>query len=120
MWLNTYRILAINSQAAVLSLVGIAAIFGSLLLIFLIFVMINRINQNRLKSKLLKQGYSGDSLNQLEVSGEVNAAIGLALNLYFEEIHDTENMKFTIKKVSRTYSPWSSKIYGVRTSIWRG
>jgi Na+-transporting methylmalonyl-CoA/oxaloacetate decarboxylase gamma subunit len=51
---------------------------------------------------------------QVEMSGEVNAAIAMALHLYQSELHDYENTVLTIQKVSRTYSPWSSKIYTLR------
>jgi len=47
-------------------------------------------------------------------SGEINAAIAMALYLYSNEIHDQENPVITMIRVSRTYSPWSSKIYGLR------
>ncbi|MDE5858752.1 MAG: OadG family protein, partial [Muribaculaceae bacterium] len=46
-------------------------------------------------------------------SGEVIAAIGLALRDHFEA-HDQESTVLTINKVRRSYSPWSSKIYGMR------
>ena len=45
---------------------------------------------------------------------EVNAAIAMALHLYQSELHDYENTVLTIQKVSRNYSPWSSKIYTLR------
>jgi Na+-transporting methylmalonyl-CoA/oxaloacetate decarboxylase gamma subunit len=48
------------------------------------------------------------------VSGEVNAAIVMAIHLYISELHDIENPVLTIQKVSRIYSPWSSKIYSLR------
>jgi len=51
-----------------------------------------------------------------EMSGEVNAAIAMALYLYQNELHDYENTVLTINKVSRNYSPWSSKIYTLRKS----
>lgn len=51
---------------------------------------------------------------QDRLSGEVNAAIVMALYLYTEEIHDQEDPVITMIRVSRTYSPWSSKIYGLR------
>lgn len=51
-----------------------------------------------------------------EMSGEVNAAIAMALYLYQNELHDYENTVLTIQKVSRNYSPWSSKIYTLRKS----
>ncbi|MCL2502045.1 MAG: hypothetical protein FWE99_02825 [Bacteroidales bacterium] len=43
------------------------------------------------------------------------AAIAAAIHLYGEELHDVENAVLTINKVSRTYSPWSSKIHGLNT-----
>jgi hypothetical protein len=49
-----------------------------------------------------------------DVSGEINAAIAMALYMYSNELHDQENPVITMIKVSRTYSPWSSKIYGLR------
>ncbi len=51
-----------------------------------------------------------------DVEGEVHAAIAMALYLYSNELHDQENPVITMIKVSRTYSPWSSKIYGLRKS----
>ncbi|MDP4290595.1 MAG: OadG family protein [Bacteroidota bacterium] len=54
------------------------------------------------------------SVSPEAIPGEVNAAIVMALYLYQHELHDNENTVLTIKKVSRTYSPWSSKIYGLR------
>ena len=46
-------------------------------------------------------------------SGEEIAAIALALYLYKNELHDHESLTLTMNKISRTYSPWSSKIYGI-------
>lgn len=45
---------------------------------------------------------------------EMYAAIGYALHLYVTEMHDFEKTILTIQKVMRPYSPWSSKIYGLR------
>jgi len=49
-----------------------------------------------------------------EKEGEVRAAIAMSLYLYSNELHDQENPVITMIRVSRTYSPWSSKIYGLR------
>jgi len=53
------------------------------------------------------------------VSDGVYAAIATAIYLYGEELHDVENTVLTINKVSRTYSPWSSKIHGLNTYFKR-
>jgi hypothetical protein len=57
---------------------------------------------------------------QVSISADENAAICTALYLYFNEMHDEEKYVMTVKKVSRTYSPWSSKIYGVMNFSKRG
>ena len=48
------------------------------------------------------------------VAQEEAAAIALAIHMYKREIHDMESLTITLKKVSRVYSPWSSKIYTLR------
>ena len=49
-----------------------------------------------------------------EISGEVNAAIALSIFMYWNDAHDFENTVLTVKKVTRPYSPWSSKIHTLR------
>lgn len=49
-----------------------------------------------------------------DINAEVAAAIGLALHLYVKEMREYENAVVTIQKVIKPYSPWSSKIYGLR------
>jgi hypothetical protein len=49
-----------------------------------------------------------------QVSDEEAAAIALAIHMYKIEMHDMESLTITLKKVSRIYSPWSSKIYTLR------
>ena len=49
-----------------------------------------------------------------EVTDEEAAAIALAIHMYKREMHDMESLTITLKKVSRIYSPWSSKIYTLR------
>jgi Na+-transporting methylmalonyl-CoA/oxaloacetate decarboxylase gamma subunit len=46
--------------------------------------------------------------------GEEAAAIALAIHLYKSQLHDMESFTITMQKVSRIYSPWSSKIYTLR------
>ena len=53
------------------------------------------------------------SLTESEM-GEIVAAISLALSLHLQDIHDYEKTVITMQKVMRPYSPWSSKIYGLR------
>ena len=49
-----------------------------------------------------------------ETTEEIIAAIGLALSMHLQDVHDYEKTVITMQKVMRPYSPWSSKIYGLR------
>ncbi len=48
-----------------------------------------------------------------EASGEIIAAIAVALKLNKEALHDHESEVITLNTVARVYSPWSSKIHGL-------
>jgi hypothetical protein len=50
---------------------------------------------------------------KVSTSGDEIAAIAMALHLYVGNLHDNESLTLTINKISRVYSPWSSKIYGI-------
>ena len=80
--------------------------------------MINRIGANvTRRNKIISQGGDVKSIAKEERpdhdSGEEIAAIVMALHEHLNA-HDTENTILTINKVRKSYSPWSSKIYGLR------
>ncbi len=50
-------------------------------------------------------------------TGEEAAAIAAAVHMYLHEQHDIENPILTIKQAKKSYSPWSSKIYGTQNRI---
>lgn len=97
-----------------LAAVGIAVVFSSLLLLYVVFLNLSKFLQSRSRKKLIQKGQVEDSKKESELTGEINAAIAAALYLYSQELHDHESTVLTINRVSRTYSPWSSKIYGLR------
>ena len=49
-----------------------------------------------------------------DLQEEIAAAIALGIHMFKSEIHDEESFTITLKKVSKIYSPWSSKIYTLR------
>jgi len=68
------------------------------------------------KSKVVKtQSKQEAALSNTGISEGVHAAIAAAIHMYSEKLLDAENTVLTINKVSRTYSPWSSKIHGLNT-----
>jgi len=94
----------------------ILIIFAGLILILLAFKYLGKYMTRDEKSKV-KPGISPTVVvPKTDQAGEVHAAIAMALYLYSNELHDQENPVITMIKVSRTYSPWSSKIYGLRKS----
>lgn len=99
-----------------MTMVAMTVVFSALIFLYLVFKYIGKINTAQSKKKaLLKQGKIEEASKISEdAPGEVYAAIAMALHLYRNQLHDEENTVLTMEKVSRTYSPWSSKIYGLR------
>jgi Na+-transporting methylmalonyl-CoA/oxaloacetate decarboxylase gamma subunit len=108
---------AIDSDGLVLVIVGYCIVFMALLLLYFFFrYIIPSILRVKIgKSRIQKDSDSSAKNQRIEITGEVNAAISMALYLYLNELHDEESNILTIKRVSKVYSPWSSKIYGIRS-----
>lgn len=106
---------AIDNTALTIVIVGVSIVFLVLFIIYLFFkYLIPLVLKMSIKRIAKKLGHDGDTKNLLNVQGDVSAAIGLALYMHFNEMHDEESNIITIKRVSRTYSPWSSKLYSMR------
>ncbi len=109
---------SIDPRGFGLALVSMTVVFSALILLYLVFKTTARGFSREWKRKsLTKKGMLAEAeALPAEASGEINAAIVMALHLHMSELHDHEQAVLTIKKISRTYSPWSSKIYGLRRS----
>lgn len=104
----------------IITIVGMGVVFSALAVLNFVFNQIPKLFKIRLRTKFRKAGKIAETGECCaDISGETNAAIALALNLYMEEIHDMESNLMTITKVSKRYSPWSSKIYGLRSLTFR-
>ena len=105
------------SEIWIITVVGYSVVFLALVMLVFCFQSLPKLLglgiQRSKKIKASKKANSEAKKEEKYLSGEVSAAIGMALSLYFKEQHDEESGVLTIKRVSRTYSPWSSKIYGV-------
>jgi len=88
--------------------------------------LINKLKQKNKKEKKISSRTnvplpSGKAANpkgkdNLKKNNEILAAIAASIFLYRSEVHDIEDTILTIKRMDRSYSPWSSKIYGLRKS----
>lgn len=108
---NAEKFSQLDAYGIGLTFIGMAVVFSSLLLLYIVFYNLTKAINNRIKKK---QTQSESKSENAELTGEVNAAISTAIFLYMNELHDKENMVLTINRVARVYSPWSSKIYGLR------
>jgi glutaconyl-CoA/methylmalonyl-CoA decarboxylase subunit delta len=109
----------LNAGSLVIAVAGYLIVFAALVLLFGFFSLVPRILNIRVGRK--RPGGTGGAKrsDRVEISGEETAAIALALYLFTEESHDRESGVLTIKRISRAYSPWSSKIYAVRNQFNR-
>jgi hypothetical protein len=107
---------ALEPVAWTIVAVGIGIVFLSLALVYLFFKYVLTFMLNfKLRSFARKRGIDPAEAHSAKtmMSGEVNAAIAMALYCYFNELHDIESGVITIKRISRNYSPWSSKLYSM-------
>ena len=111
---NSELFLKLDPFGIGMTVIGYAVVFIALLLLYIIFFNLTKVLQINVKKLLRREGKVIEIKEDLSVSGEVNAAIAMALHLYYSEMHDKEDTVLTINQTSRTYSPWSSKIYGLR------
>jgi len=102
----------------VIAILGYVIVFFALLFLHLFFHFLPKLLYARWKRILVSSGKKAPSEEELVISGEETAAIAMALHLFLE-IHDEESGVLTINKVSKPYSPWSSKIYAVRNQFNR-
>ena len=108
----TFDLSAISGFGITVAIVGYITVFMALVVMYYVYNNIPKLIQFKIRQKLRKEGKTREAENDLNVVGEVNAAISTALYLYLNE-HDEESHKLTIKNVQRSYTPWSSKIYNV-------
>ena len=110
-----------DPTGGVMAVTAMAVVFCALLFLFLIFLSIGRMNVRAARKKHAKlEQIKNQEIHPVlpaegeMIHGEELAAIALALYQYQSDLHDIESNVITINKVARAYSPWSSKIYGLR------
>lgn len=98
-----------------MTLTAMSVVFAALILLYLSFKQIGKANvRAQVKKAAGTAEVTEKEIEDAEISGEVIAAISAALYLYETDEHDQESTILTINRVTKAYSPWSSKIYGLR------
>lgn len=103
-----------DSHGFAMTLMAMGVVFSALIVLCLSFLLISKIGSAVARRNKRESIGNGDEIpGSLADSGEEIAAIVMALHEHLDT-HDKESMVLTINKVRRSYSPWSSKIYGLR------
>jgi hypothetical protein len=103
----------VGNSALLVGTYGLIIIFALIIILALFFTLFSKL-RNYVKNG--GSGYTnvgGVKSKSPNIPAGDSAAIAAAIYLFMDEIHDNENRVVTIKRVSRTYSPWNSKIYGI-------
>lgn len=111
------KILALKENdpwGGLMTLTSMFVVFSGLFVLFIAFYITGNIAKWFTKRKAQESGKTIVEDDDHELSGEVLAAISAAIYEMDQDVHDIESTILTIDEVKRKYSPWSSKIYGLR------
>lgn len=101
-----------------ITIMAMCIVLFALVVLSILFLIFGKASSSmQSKKKLEAHGLSKDDADNTHDeldSGEVIAAIGLALAQHFDSTHDIEDTVLTIRRMKRAYSPWNSKIYNMR------
>ncbi|MCX6269192.1 MAG: OadG family protein [Bacteroidetes bacterium] len=110
----TFDLSLIDQYTLVITIAGYCIVLLALAIMAYFFTRLHTLQDFLTKRRLAVQNNaSKEESPKVVMTGEENAAIAAALYLFFSELHDEEKYVMTIRKVSKTYSPWNSKIYGI-------
>lgn len=104
-----------DPAGASMTITAMLIVFSALVMLYIVFTIVGKISVSISRSRnketaVVKETKTGST----EVSGEVLTAIFMALHEEQDQDHDIESTFLTFNKVNKSYSPWSSKIYGLR------
>lgn len=107
-----------DSFGGAITLIAMCIVLSALIILSILFLCFGKISTAVMSSKKRKaHGVTTETSEEHHEeldSGEVIAAIGMALAEHFGQGHDMEDTILTIKRMKKSYSPWNSKIYNMR------
>ncbi len=98
------------------AITGIVIVFSSLVLLYFcmkLFICLLEYSREKHENIIKRVSMSGRTGKE-NISEEVATAIAMAIRMSREEYHDIEKTIITLNRITRPYSPWSSKIHGIR------
>lgn len=112
-----------DPSGVVMAITAMSVVFTALIMLYLIFKLSGAVFKKMaaMRETKAKNAAAPETVAPIKVKakdgvipGEELAAIAMALFQYSEDLHDIENTVLTINRGAKHYSPWSSKIYGLR------
>ena len=106
-----------DPQGISMAITAMSVVFVALIILYLFFKMVGKIAVRMSARRAMKAGKAttlAEAKQEADIPGDVLAVISMAIYEYQEAEHDYEDAILTVKQVKRSYSPWSSKIYGLR------
>ena len=101
-----------------ITIIAMCIVISALVVLSILFMIFGKVAEALITKRKKEAKAAADhpeNDEHLELSsGEVIAAISLALSEYFGNPHDIEDTHLTIRKLQKVYSPWNSKIYNLR------
>lgn len=111
------RINAADSAGVGVTLMAMCIVLCALIVLSILFMFFGKVFARK-QSQKKKEAHGVDAETPHDDddhdSGEVIAAIAMALDEHFNSKHDLEDTVLTIRRMKRAYSPWNSKIYNMR------
>lgn len=104
-----------DPYGVMMTFIAMSVVFTALILLYLTFKYVSKAYSVDIKSRIRRSKKDNkEPVSVEDIPSDINVAIAMALHLYMSELHDKENTKITIKNMAKSYTPWSSKIYGLR------
>ncbi|MBD5223778.1 MAG: OadG family protein [Bacteroidales bacterium] len=107
-----------DSHGFAITIIAMVIVISALVILSLLFMLFGKISSSMQKARKLEahgvnEHEKEDHHEELD-SGEVIAAISMALAEHTGQGHDIEDTILTIRRMRKAYSPWNSKIYNMR------
>lgn len=107
-----------DSFGGAITIIAMCIVLSALVILSILFLIFGKISSSLHKSRKreahgVNEDTASDHHDELD-SGEVIAAISMALAEHFGQGHDIEDTILTIRRMRKAYSPWNSKIYNMR------
>ena len=107
-----------DSFGGAITIIAMCIVLCALIVLSVLFLGFGKISSSvQTRKKREAHGVTKESSeshhDELD-SGEVIAAIAMALAEHMGQGHDQENTILTLRRMKKSYSPWNSKIYNMR------